>query len=183
MVAVAAEETESARLQASGKKRKNESTLAGLRPGRDKLRTATNIHGPYFLKVKPDSEREVAWVDSMKRRVLRLELNEAGIIQSVTVSTLDSILDSPEKKTDAPLPSVKLATGRGLRIAHEGFGDVKDTYGDPDESFEAVRHGTTVEVMVYLFEKSPRLMEVSCERGGGRILQVKLAVESEAVKK
>jgi hypothetical protein len=172
-------EEPSAAAQAAGKKRQNETSLAGLRPGRDRLRSATNIHGPYFLKPTPGSEREVAWVDTMKRRVLRIELDEKGMIQSVTVSTLDPLLDSPEKKADAPLPSIKLATGRGLRVVHEGYGDVKDTYGEPDDAFEGKRHGISVDVLSYSFDKAPRFLEVSCERGGGRIVQIKLAVEPD----
>ncbi|HWQ03095.1 MAG TPA: hypothetical protein VNL38_01320 [Candidatus Nitrosotenuis sp.] len=161
-------------------KRRNEIQLAGLRPGRDTLRTAANLYGSFYRKVKPDSELEIAWVDSVKQRVLRVELNEKGVIQAVVVSTLDPLTSDPDHKTDTPLPSPKLATGRGLRIAHENYGDAKDQYGDPDSSEEGKRHGITVEVMTYTFPKEPRFLEIACERGGGRIVQIKLAVAPDS---
>jgi hypothetical protein len=164
------------------KKRKNESSLAGLKPGRDRLKTAVNLHGPYYKRVRPDSESEVYWADSIKRRVLRIKLDEKGIIEAVTVSTLDPILDSADPKGDVPLPSPKLLTGRGVRIAHDGYGDVMDTYGEPDVAEEVLRHGITVSVMVYMFDKEPKFLEVSCERGGGRVLQIRLAMEPDEPK-
>jgi hypothetical protein len=107
---------------------------------------------------------------------LRVQLDEKGIIQAITVSTLDPLIHSADNKADSPLPSPKLATGRGLRVVHEDYGDVKEQYGEPDSAVEAHRHGSTVELLTYTFEKEPRFLEIACERGGGRIVQIKLAV-------
>jgi hypothetical protein len=166
--------TEPAMASSGSKKKSQESSLAGLRPGKDKLKTAINLHGPYYRKVSPDSEQSVVWVDTMKHRALRVELDEKGVIQKVTVSAIDPLI-SAEDKQDAPLPSRMIATGKGLRIGYNVHDDVKDTYGDPDESTDGLRHGHNVRVLSYNFEKNPQSLEILCERPGGRLLEITLA--------
>jgi hypothetical protein len=161
-----------------GGKKKPEGTLAGLRPGKDRLKTAVNLHGPYYRRVSPDSEQFVVWVDSSKHRALRLELDEKSVIRSVTVSVIDPLIGE-EGRPDAPLPSRLIATGKGLRVGYNVHDDVKETYGEPDESSDAVRHGHQVRVLSYSFEKAPQTMELLCERPGGRIVQITLAAGAE----
>jgi hypothetical protein len=169
-------------LESADKKRKPESQLAGLRPGKDRLRTATNAHGPYYRRLSPDKDDVLVWVDSYKHRALRLEMDANGIIRSVTVSAIDPII-SENGKHDAPLPSVLLASGRGLRLSHNYCPDVQDAYGEPDTSKEVEFRGNTLEVLSYSFEKPPQLLEVKCERGGGKIVEMKLAVTSSGAEK
>ncbi len=168
-----------------GPKRQNETTLAGLRPGRDKLRTATNVHGPYYQQVVPGANDVVAWVDISKHRVLRVELGKEGVIQSVTVSSIDPIIDQPrDPKTnpDVPLPSVLLATGRGMRIGHNVCSEVENTYGKPNSSGPSTQHGNDLLLLYYSFDwagpKVPQVMEVSCERNTGLVVQITLAFPS-----
>lgn len=160
---------------AAQKGQKSESTLAGLRPGRDRLKTAANVHGPYYRKVSPDSERELVWIDTAKRRALRVEVDDKGVIRSVVVSTIDPLISNNEGGADSPLPSRSIATGRGLRIGYDSFGDVKETYGEPDATAEELRHGLKVEAAHYVYDKAPEQLDFYCERGGGRILEIRLA--------
>jgi hypothetical protein len=155
------------------KKKKPEGMLAGLRPGKDKLKTAVNVHGPYYRRVSPDSEQQVVWVDTVKHRALRVSLDEKGIIHSVTVSTIDPLI--ADGKPDAALPSRLISTGKGLRIAYNVHEDVKETYGEPDSAEEGVRHGFAVRVLSYSFEKAPQSMEFLCQVPGGRLLEITLA--------
>jgi hypothetical protein len=176
----------SSAVAAASGKRQNEVTLAGLRPGRDKLRTATNIHGPHYRQMVPGSDDVVVWVDRVKRRVLKLELDKEGVIQSITVSAIDPIADQPtedrKKNPDAPLPSVLLATGRGIRIAHDRRTDVIHTYGEPNSAGPATQYGWELELLYYQFDwagsKVPQVMQVSCEKDTGKVVQITLAYPS-----
>ncbi len=169
----------------AGGKRQNETTLAGLRPGRDKLRTATNSFGPYYRKVVPGSDDVVAWVDKLKHRSVRLELDKDGVIQSVTVSTIDPLIDQPsdpKKEPETPLPSVKIATGHGMRIAHNVCSDVEATYGLANSNSPSTQHGDDLLLLYYSFDwagpKVPQVMEVSCERTTGLVVQITLSYPS-----
>ena len=166
-------------------KRKNETTLAGLRPGRDKLRTAVNVHGPNYRQVVPGADDVVAWVDNVKHRLVRVELDKDGVIQSVTVSAIDPFIDQlydPQKEPQTALPSEKLATGRGLRIAHNVRSEVEDTYGEPNSVGPSTQHGRELTLLYYSFDwagpKVPQVMEVTCERTTGRVVQITLAFPS-----
>jgi hypothetical protein len=166
-------------------KRKNETTLAGLRPGRDKLRTAVNVHGPNYRQVVPGADDVVAWVDNVKHRLVRVELDKDGVIQSVTVSVIDLFIDQsyyPQKEPQTALPSEKLATGRGLRIAHNVRSEVEDTYGEPNSVGPSTQHGRELTLLYYSFDwagpKVPQVMEVTCERTTGRVVQITLAFPS-----
>lgn len=168
-----------------GPKRQTETSLAGLRPGRDKLRTAANVHGPYYRQVVPGADDVVAWVDKLKHRLVRVELDKAGVIQSVTVSSIDPLIDQPsdpKKEPETPLPSVKLATGRGIRIAHNVCSEVENTYGRPNSSGPSTQHGNDLNLLYYSFDwagpKVPQVMEVSCERTTGTVVQITLAYPS-----
>jgi len=179
MLAAAAPRVE----ETGGKKRQNELTLAGLRPGRDKLRAATNRFGPYYQQVVAGEDGELVWVDTVKRRVLRLELDKGGVIQSVTVSAIDPITDKepadPKKSMSVALPSPQVATGRGIRIAHSVRGDVIEAYGEPNSAGPATQHGQELELLYYSFDwagpKVPQVMQVSCELGTRRVVQITLA--------
>lgn len=169
----------------AGAKRQNETTLAGLRPGRDKLRTAVNVHGPYYRQVVPGADDVVAWVDKTKHRLVRVELDKEGVIQSVTVSLIDPLIDQPsdpKKEPETALPSVKLATGRGTRILYNVCSEVEYTYGQPNSSSPSTQHGNDLTLLYYSFDwagpKVPQVMEVSCERTTGRVVQITLSFPS-----
>ncbi len=159
---------------APAKKKSQEASLAGLRPGKDKLKTAVNIHGPYYRKAVPDSDSVLVWIDAAKHRSLRVEVDSQGVIRSVMVSAIDPLI-SDESQPVAALPSRTIATGKGLRIGYNVHDDVTETYGDPDGAANSVRYGHTVKVLSYSFEKSPQTMEFLCQVPGGRLLQVTLA--------
>ncbi len=169
----------------NGDKKKNETSLAGLRPGRDKLRAATNAYGPYYRKVLPDSDDVVAWVDKKKHRVVRVELDKEGVIQSVTVSTIDPLIDQPsdhKKIPQTPLPSSELTSGRGIRVAHSVCKEVERTYGPANSDGPSTQHGNDLRLLYYSFDwagpKVPQVMEVSCERTTGTVVQITLSYPS-----
>jgi hypothetical protein len=166
-------------------KRKNETILAGLRPGIDKLRTAVHVHGPYYRQVVPGANDVVAWVDGTKHRLVRVELDKDEVIQSVTVSSIDPLIDQPSdprKVPETPLPSFKLTTGRGVRITQNVCSEVEYTYGEPNSNSPSMQHGNELSLLYYSFDwagpKVPQVMEVSCARSTGRVVQITLAFPS-----
>jgi len=161
-------------------KRHNEITLARLRPGRDRLAAAISLYGRNYRRVVSDSDDVLAWVDSRRRHVLRIELGEGGKIVSVTVSAIDPLLeDAGGPKTS--LPSKALAAGRGLSLG-EPRDRVQKLYGPAASSGPSTQQGYELELMFYSFDwagsEVPQVMEVTSERSTGRVVQITLAFPS-----
>jgi hypothetical protein len=168
-----------------GDDRKNETILAGLRPGRDKLSKAVKLLGKNYWQVVPESDDVVAWVDKAKRRMVRVELDKDEMIQSVTVSTIDPLIDrenDPKAEPETPLPAARLATGQGIRIAQSVCREVENTYGEANSSGPSTQHGKDLSLLYYAFDwagpKVPQVMEVSCARSNGVVVQITLAYPS-----
>lgn len=160
--------------------RHNELTLARLHPGRDALATAILMYGPRYRRAVPDYDDVVAWVDPHGQRVLQVEVNEEGVIDSVTLASLDPLLKESGGAT-ANLPQRALATGRGLAL-----GDTKarvlQLYGRPANSGPSTMEGRELEFLFYAFDwagpEVPQVMEITCERATGRVVKITLAFPS-----
>jgi hypothetical protein len=130
-------------------------------------------------KDKTDDTRE--WLDDCRGRSLRLELDAKGIIQSVTISAMAPRDGDCKDKPGDYLNAGSWMTGRGLRL-----GDPRDRiieiYGEPDSSGPSVKGARELELLFYAFDWAgsdvPQVLEVSCERSTGRVLEITLAFPS-----
>jgi len=163
-------------------RRVNELALAGLRPGKDTLAIAERRYKPKYRETKPgrDGGNLAEWWDRCNGKSLRLELNDKGIIQSVTISALAPRQDCMGRPGDF-LNQKFWTTGRGLKL-RDPRDLVVDLYGEPNSSGPSVKGNQELELLFYLFDWAgsdvPQVMEVSCERATGRVVEITLALPS-----
>ena len=160
----------------------NELSLAGLRPGRDTLAAAEKRFGMKYRDAQPQSGDIKEWLDSCSGRVLRLEISDNGLIQGVTVSSLgQKIPDCTGKATNGALSIEKLRTSRGLALGQTKK-RVIALYGEPGSQVPTTFEGREFELLYYAFDWAgsdvPQVMEVTCERGTGRVRKITLAFPS-----
>ncbi len=67
----------------------NETLLAGLRPGRDTFAVAEKRFKAKNLSEEPNSGSK-EWRDDCSGRSIRLEVDAKSVIQSITITTLDT---------------------------------------------------------------------------------------------
>ncbi len=159
-------------------KRANELTLTGLRPGKDTLAEADARYKKKFRSAEPNGR--VVWKDGCRKRTLEMEVGEKGVIQSLTVSSLNPAGDC-NGKWDDPMHTSLWRTGRGLKL-----GDPRDRiielYGEPNSSGPSTKGNRELELLFYAFDWAgsdvPQVMEVSCERETGRAVEITLAFQS-----
>ena len=160
--------------------RANETLLAGLRPGRDTLAVAEKK----FRSKKPSDGPESGikeWRDECSGRAIRLELDGKFVIQSITITTLESQEGKCGEKRLDFLDPKNWVTGAGLQI-----GDSQDRilgfYGEPNSSGPAAKNGKELDLMYYQFDwagsDAPQVMEVLCARDTGRVVEITLAFPS-----
>lgn len=178
----------------------NELTLAGLRPGKDNFAAAEKRYKTKFLRGKDSKENKEnkeknksdektedksdnlkEWLDDCRGRSLKLELDARTVIQSVTISVMASQDGECKDKSGDILNTRYWSTGRGLRL-----GDPRDRiielYGEPNSSGPSVKGARELELLFYAFDWAgsdvPQVMEVSCDRATGRVLEITLAFPS-----
>ena len=158
----------------------NETLLAGLRPGRDTFAVAEKRFKVKNLNEEPNSGSK-EWRDECSGRSIRLEVDGKSVIQSVTITTLNSQEGKcSDRRPDFLDPRFWL-TGLGLRI-----GDSQDRvvgiYGEPNSSGPASKNGQELALMYYQFDWAgsdvPQVMEVLCARDTGRVVEITLAFPS-----
>ncbi|HEV2423012.1 MAG TPA: hypothetical protein VGS59_15010 [Candidatus Acidoferrales bacterium] len=153
--------------------RHNESTLAGLRPGRSKLSTKEKFPG---LGTATADATGYRWTDRCNGRRLSVEIEEDRTVRTVTISapgTARTDCASQQTRTQA-----SLKTGHGL-----GLGDscerATELYGKPESRGPSVRGTRKLELLFYSFdwagEDVPQSMEVSCDPASGRVVEITLA--------
>jgi hypothetical protein len=180
-----------------------ELTLAGLRPGKDDFAAAEKRYKSKLLRTraksdegkaktedgkekpaenrkdKPDEVRE--WLDDCHGRSLRVAVDAKGTILSVTISAIAPTDGDCKDKSGDFLNWRNWMTGRGLRL-----GDPRDRiielYGEPDSDGPSVKGTRELELLYYAFDWAgsdvPQVMEVSCERSTGKVLEITLAFPS-----
>jgi hypothetical protein len=159
------------------KKRFNELTLAGLRPGRDSLSRAHRLYGKPF---EVDTEGEI-WHDMCHRMQLVIDYDDATRkIQTIRVSYMDLEGDCVVHK-----PSPPWFTAKGLRIS-DSVDQVINRYGPPNSRSPSTKGNQQLELLYYAFDWAgadvPQVMEVLCtpEKDGkpGRVVEITLAAPS-----
>jgi hypothetical protein len=162
----------------------NELTLAGLRPGRDKVAKAIQLFG------KPDSRSDdkqtLTWAfeDTHGMYVLNLDLDRSDVVQLIRV-------------LHGPGPSGVMApkhmgltfrswqSGRGLAPGAP-CSRVVAIYGEADSRSPSTQGGHKLELLYYAFDWAgadvPQVMEVSCTREEdgmlGQVEEITLAAPS-----
>jgi len=164
----------------SAVRHRNETQLAGLRPGQDSFAVAEKRFKTKNLSEEPNSGSK-EWHDDCSGRSIRLEVNGKSVIQSVTITTLGSQEGKCAERRPEFLDPKYWATGFGLRL-----GDSQDRvvglYGEPNSSGPASKNGLELAMMYYQFDWAgsdvPQVMEVLCARDTGRVVEITLAFPS-----
>lgn len=181
----------------------NELTLAGLRPGKDTFSSAEKRYKTKFLVEKEkekgrEKDKEKApdktedkfeekganfkeWLDDCRGRSLKVELDAKGVIQSVTISALAPQDGVCKDKAGDILNTRYWMTGRGLRLS-DPRDRIIEIYGEPNSSGPSVKGTRELELLYYAFDwagsDAPQVMEISCERSTGKVLEITLAYPS-----
>jgi hypothetical protein len=166
------------------KSRANELTLAGIRPGRDTLAAEQKKFPPGLTAKAADSVGAQdavgipTWTDC-RERTLSLEVDAADRIQSVDIEAPRS---QAPLSCGRPLPPERFwSTGRGLRL-NDSRERVLAIYGAPGSRGPSVKNGRELELLYYAFDWAgpdvPQVMEISCERSTGRVVEILLAAPS-----
>jgi hypothetical protein len=158
----------------------NELTLAGIRPGKDKLATFEKQLGEH-LHAEPGGggAGSQSWSEPCLGRRLTLEVDADGVIQSVDV-TSNAPHDNCKPERDEKKDPI-WTTGQGLRLG-DPTEHVVEVYGPPSSSGPSVKQGHELELMFYMFDWAgsdvPQVLEVSCDKSAGRVVGIMLAFPS-----
>jgi hypothetical protein len=157
----------------------NELFLAGLRPGHDTLSDAKRRYGQKFVADLSDGTKQ--WRDACTGHAIELELGVNEVIQSVTISAIASEAGECSGRHGDLLHEDQWQTGHGLRLG-DSQDRVTQIYGDPGSSGPSVKGKHELELLYYAFDWAgsgvPQVMEVSCARDSGRVMEITLAYPS-----
>ncbi len=162
----------------------NELVLARLHPGKDTLAQAKALLGEKSGVASPDDNHVWIWRDPCSRQSLRIESDDKGIVQILTLSNLDEpAVAARGCRPDSPGPLLATAwkTGRGLAI-----GDARERifriYGAPSSRSPSLRGNQELELFFYAFDRAgsevPQVMEIYCDHATGRVVEITLAFPS-----
>jgi hypothetical protein len=162
-------------------KRANELTLAGLRPGRDKLSAALKRYKDKYSDRAQDTPEAKRWMDPCTGRTLSLELDGHDMIQAITVSALVPQDGNCADRRFGAVAVQDWVTGRGLHL-----GDNQDKvfrlYGEPNSSGPSLSGDRQMEFLYYAFDWAgadvPQVLEIHCARDTGRVVEITLAFPS-----
>jgi hypothetical protein len=160
-------------------RRANELSLAGLRPGRDNLRTAARQYKEPFHGKTGDTE--YSWNDLCRKEMMTLGVEPSGEVQEIRVARN---LDLGNMECRAPGRS-PWRTGRNLAVG-DSSSRVVALYGEPDSRSPSTKDGQRLELLYYAFDWAgadvPQVMEVLCtaehDRKPGRVVEITLAASS-----
>jgi len=156
--------------------RRNELTLAGIRPGRDSMeRVAKKMGAPVFWR----SGEPAVWFDNCRKQRLSADLDLQEQVQSLRVEAW------PSQGSCAPGLANPWRTGLGLRLS-DSCSRVPALYGNPDSRSPSTEGGQPLELLYYAFDWAgpdvPQVMQVACtaEKDGqaGRVVEITLAASS-----
>jgi hypothetical protein len=163
---------------ASGPKRVNELTLAGLRPGHDKISAPTKE----FRDLTRDAEVTDAyvWGDICMHRELRVEVDGGGLVKTVTVgsSYKSEIMAKCAASVMDPKRLKLIASGRGLQLG-DACGRIEEIYGKAESRSPSAMGNDKLELYLYKFDWAgtdvPQVMEVSCDASSQTVAEITLA--------
>ena len=159
---------------------RNETLLAGLRPGRDTFAVAEKRFKTKTVSEEANSGSK-EWRDDCSGRSIHLEVDGKSVIRSVTITTLGSQEGKCSERRPDFLDAKNWLTGLGLRMG-DSQDRVLSLYGEPNSRGPASKHGQDLELMYYQFDWAgtdvPQVMEVLCARNNGRVVEITLAYSS-----
>jgi hypothetical protein len=159
------------------RKRVNEFTLGGLRPGRSTFGQARELYRAAFF-VQP-SRGTWSTTNLCTNQTMEIE-TFAKVISSIRIQTIE-----PSHYGCGKNAGWHGSTGKGLRI-----GDVKSRvvalYGAPDSVSPSTKNGQPLELLYYAFDWAgpdvPQVMEVVCtapkDGSSGHVVEIMLAAGS-----
>jgi hypothetical protein len=156
----------------------NELTLSGIQPGKQKLAAVEKLFADLrAVSTDPGSPR--TWEETCSGRKLTLEVDQEGVIQSVDVS-LGNGRDTCKNAHDEKREQL-WETGQGLKLG-ETYQRMVEIYGPPNSSGPSMKEQRELQLAFYMFDWAgpdvPQVMEVSCEKAGGRVVEIMLASPS-----
>jgi hypothetical protein len=167
--------------EASVSKRANELSLAGLRPGHDRL--ASPQKNFRELDLDESVTDALLWGDVCTHRELRVEIDSNKIVQTVTVDNnyKPEIMAKCSAVVMAPSRLRLLASGLGLQLG-DLCSRMAEIYGKPVSESPSVRGSERLELWLYSFDWAgsavPQVMEVSCSASSKRVVAITLAASS-----
>ena len=162
--------------------RANELTLAGLRPGRDTYDAAVRKYREPLQqasgdsKSAPENSGQANWFRGCDGHSLHIEFDSNKVIQTVD-------LDSYKKATSIcqMIKPDSWATGAGISPGMKRE-SVIAAYGKPGSVSPSRKDGRELELLYYAFDWAgpdvPQVMEITCERASGRVVEIMLAFPS-----
>jgi hypothetical protein len=167
--------------EARASKRANELSLAGLRPGHDRLASPQKT----FRELDRDESVKDAllWGDVCTHRELSVEVDANQIVQTVTVDTnyKPEIMAKCSAVVMAPRRLKLLASGLGLQLG-DPCNHMAEIYGKPVSESPSVRGSEQLELWLYSFDWAgsnvPQVMEVSCSNSSKQVVAITLAASS-----
>jgi hypothetical protein len=165
-------------LQAVQRGRVNELSLAGLRPGHDKVSAPANE----FRDLTRDAAVTDAyvWGDICMHRELRVETDGSGVVKIVTVGSnyKPEIMAKCAASAMDPKRLRLVASGHGLQLG-DACGRIEEIYGKAESRSPSVRGNDKLELYLYKFDWAgpdvPQVMEVSCDASSQTVVEITLA--------
>jgi hypothetical protein len=165
-------------LQAVQRGRVNELSLAGLRPGHDKV----SVPAQEFRDLTRDSEAsdDYVWGDICTHRELRVESDNSGIVKIVSVGSnyKPEIMAKCAASVMDPKRLKLIASGHGLQLG-DACGRIGEIYGKAESRSPSVRGNDKLELYLYKFDWAgpdvPQVMEVSCDASSQTVVEITLA--------
>jgi len=165
-------------LQAVQRGRVNELSLAGLRPGHDKVSAPANE----FRDLTRDAAVTDAyvWGDICMHRELRVETDGSGVVKIVTVGSnyKPEIMAKCAASAMDPKRLRLVASGHGLQLG-DACGRIEEIYGKAESRSPSVRGNDKLELYLYKFDWAgpdvPQVMEVSCGTSSQAVVEITLA--------
>jgi hypothetical protein len=175
-VAISGTGSEPSQPAAGAASRPYEVSLARLRPGKDHIAEADRIYSREMRAPLPGSSGQPEWYDACTGHFLRVEVDDEGRIESVTISALGPRREDCAANSPDFLNRKYWKTGRGLAL-----GDTRkralELYGPPDSSGPSTQQGRELQLLFYSYEELgagvPQVMEITLEKD--RVVQVTLA--------
>jgi hypothetical protein len=162
-----------------GSQGKNELTLASIQPGRDKISGVEKMLNDHLRPDDAESAGGHSWSDPCSGRRLSLEVDRAGMIQTVTISSATTH-ENCKSKVD-PKKDPLWVTGQGIHLGDLSE-HVVEVYGAPSSGGPSVKQGHELELMFYMFDWAgsdvPQVMEISCDKETDRVVEIMLAFPS-----
>jgi hypothetical protein len=161
--------------------RVNELTLAGLRPGHDKIESPKKI----FRGLEQDEAAKdgLVWGDSCTHCDLRVEVDSHHVIRTVTVSSYYKP-ETMTKCVETVAASARLRmlkSGHGLMLG-DACSHVMEIYGKPESETPSVNRADQLELFYYGFgwagSEVPQVMEISCSQATEKVVEIMLAASS-----